>query len=626
MLGNKYIYTYDDQIEILPKTEALVQPPGSGSLPQLVECPPYFRYDSLGWTPPSQPPGDLTDDRFWGGTGRGTGYTYPFVNDSWKYMPAPSPPHPKDIWDFPNDKQLGWPAPETPPLVPNPGMYDPDVPLGKWNPDDWNEPTGKDSYINPDDGKFNEELYNEDYEFWQELWNPNNPQYQEFPGMLPTGWPGFGWDVEDIIVPGAFPWWEPRLTSPPFDGYTEEQRKFRERFVEFLRRTGQGKRRPVRKGEEVLVPPGTYPGQPAGSLGTVHYVGEALKKFRWVYYGCIYNNCSGTAGRHPDAPPTQLDQYPWWGLPWGQLPDEAKEIFSDTDRQIYEYCNSAHCQDVNPSGEAFPNQFPGLWNPVWDIVTCGMCEILRKRKVHPLVPPGAPYWVPPGGTSVPEEYLPGTNGIPKDADPRMIPDPTKWKYFDNCRGWWQLEPPEECPSPWDYPRGPKDANGEWKFNPDGTPNNEWIPPSLPAYDPNENPFNGPRRLRDRELSIPHPGNPVPGYPVPCGSDEWRIPISTTSQGITSPSTNSTDNSNYEMFEPFGPLGPFNFTDSVYSSSKIIPVVIKQKSVFSFPVPTVIGNIENLSKLSSIALIDKNVKRFNAKMNKYYKWVNRFKIS
>lgn len=615
MLGNKYIYTYYDEIDILPKTEAQIQPPGSGSIPELVSCPPYFRYDSLGWTPPSQPPGDLTDERFWGGStrfGDSGQYSHPITWGSWKYMPAPSPPHPKDIWDFPNDNDLG--------KFPNEGDYT-ELPNPKWKQEDWNEPTGTDSYINPD-GSFNEQLYNEDYQFWQELWNPNNPQYQEFPGMFPNGWPGFGWDVRDTVIPEG--WFSPALTTPPFDGYTEEQRKFRERLLEFLRRTGQGKRRPIRQSDlGPIIPMGTYPGQ----TSPVQNIKDALKKFKWVYYGCIYNNCDATAGRHPDAPPTQLDQYPWWGLPWGELPDEAKEILSDNyDRGIYEYCNSPYCQDIDPALEGSPNPLPGLWNPIWNLVTCSMCETLRKRKVHPLVPPGSPYSVPAGGTTVPEEYLPGTNGIPKDANPRMIPDPNKWKYFDNCRGWWQLEPPEECPSPWDYPRGPKDANGEWKFNPDGTANDNWIPPSLPAYDPNENPHDGPRGRRDRELNTPYPGNPVPGYPIPCGSEKWRIPISTLSQGVTSPLTNSTDNDNYELFEPFGPLGPFNFTDSIYSSSNNISRVIKQKSVFNFPVPTVIGNIEDFSKLSSITLIEKNVKRFNAQMNKYYNWINRFKIS
>lgn len=540
-------------------------PPGSGIVPTLLDCPPYFKWEAFKddngnpvLRPPSQEPLPI-DDGDWDGDGFGSRYD----QDSWWWFPQINPPHPNDDYDIPNGGSLGggrFPASEE-----------------NTRPGQDSGLTGNPSYYD-ENGQFLQDLYSQDYKFWEELYNPNNPLYSESPGMFPNGWPCWNCTTRPIygpepeIVPSLRsnprnpPYFPKKYIFPGIDCY-----EFRQKLEDYLRRTGQSYKQPTNSGN---------------SLNT--FVG--LRNAKWKYYNCL----SPTEGtRHPDAPPVKLSDYPWWGKPWHELTPEQRELIPGNS-EWYQFC-STFCKSFNPNLDN--GVLPTIAPPAG--LLCSICDnIGNQSPAHPMKPPRSPYTIPENGTSVPSQYQEGESvgnppvQIPTGSSPTMVPSDGKWKYFDNWGGWWELEMPEYAPPPFQDP----------------IPG--WLPNGQPDLD-----YERPDELFPNRDGSPHPFKYSPGYPVPCRSSEWSIPIATLPENTNGP---------FGMIEITGPDGnTIESTDTIYQSNDYIVTEIKQKSIFSKLVPTILGTYTNTSNPNAIILFDKNTNSYNKKMNALYKWRNRF---
>jgi len=559
-------------------------PPGGGIVPTLLDCPPYFSWDAFKdengnpvLRPPSQEPPHLTIGNDWDGDGRRNN------PDEWWWFPQIDPPHPNDRYAQPNPGRLrGYEEP----LLPDPDR-----------PEQHPDLEGTPSYYD-ENGDFLQDKYNEDYKFWEELYNPNNPLYSETPGMFPNGWPCWrcNWlyldqpeEVPDIVpIPGPGGEWTPGISlrsstvktrisgSKRYVGAGIDCDEFRKKLEDYLRRTGQGRKRPT-------------------SSRAYGGANITLGRAKWKYKNCL----SPTQGtRHPDAPPVKLSDYPWWGKPWHELTPEQRELIPGNS-EWYQYC-STFCKTFNPN-LVQDSLIPTISPPIG--LTCSVCENMgNETPAHPMKPPRSPYTIPENGTSVPSQYQEGESvgnppvQIPTGSSPTMIPSDGKWKYFDDWGGWWELEMPNYAPPAFQDP----------------IPG--WFPNGIPDFD-YEPPSPGKRSGYPDDVFSPYGPSSVPGYPVPCTSSEWSTPIATLPENTNGP---------FGMSEIIGPNGnPIESTDTIYQSNDYIVTEIKQKSVFSKIVPTILGNYINTYSNNSLILLDKNINNYNKKMNALYKWRNRF---
>jgi hypothetical protein len=620
-------------------------PPGGGIIPTLLDCPPYFKWEAFKdengnpvLRPPSKTPPAL-EGGDWDGDGSDNS-----VEDDWWWFPTIDPPHPNDRYTKPNGGSLS-------PLYPAKDPSRPEQDSGL---------TGDPSYYD-ENGQFLEDKYNEDYKFWEGLFNPNNPLYGGSPSMTPNGWPCWrckpllennpeipppvkpspGPQPEDGSQPAPpngsedpeYPWNTPIITPgnefgsfPKYGGaYIRlgdtapktqipggkrvllpgiDCDEFRKQLEDYLRRTGQSKKKP--------------------RSSSYYPINDLFKKAKWKYYNCL-TPAQGT--RHPDAPPIRLSDYPWWGKPWHELTPEQRELIPTGQDgliiDLYQYC-STYCESFNPNVNT-PTTTPGLLG--LNEFFCQMCDQLSNQTpIHPMRPPGSPFSVPDnyinpntgqpiidpntGEPLVPFEYQEGESvgnppvQIPTGADPSIIPSDKKWKYFDDWGGWWELEMPPIAPAPFD-------PNNPYVF-PGWLPNGQPDPNYDPTIDDSGSDNDGIPRPAD---PAGYPGKTAPGYAVPCRSSEWSTPISPLPQNTNGP---------YGMTEIVGPDGNvIGTTDSVYSSDYYINTAVKQKPIFTKIVPTVLGSFDNIIGPNKLILVDKNINNYNKKMNALYKWRNRF---
>lgn len=574
--------------QIKTSTAAGTAPPGGGIIPTLLDCPPYFKWEAFkdeNGNPTLRPP-SLEPPPLFLGDWDGDGFPNNQNDDAWWWFPFIRPPHPNDIYGGKNSGSL------------HGDRYHTDPERPEQNPDLEGTPSYQTS-----DG-FDEDKYNQDYKFWEDLYNANNPLYANNPSMFPNGWPC--WRCKDKFINDQT---EPSIPSSGGDfvpierGYAPPSKKlitsgidcdeFRKNLEDYLRRTNQSYKKP----------------RSSSMTGSVLL---AFRDSKWKYYNCL-TPTQGT--RHPDAPPIKLSDYPWWGKPWHELTPEQRELIpSDgvlNGQDLYKFC-STYCKEFKSKSQMKPVVDVDIVEPVFGQILdhpfwfleayCQACKLIgEKMPIHPLKPPRSPFVIPEEGTSVPSQYQEGQSiedfVIPEGSSPTMIPSNDKWKYFDDWGGWWELELPSWAPVPFTdtipgwFPNGEVDL--DWHHPMYGEEGYDSPPSGAPDYVFGNN----------------------PGYPVPCRSAEWDTPISSLPQNTNGP---------FGMTQIIGPNGnPIESTDTIYQSDNYIVTEIKQKPIFNKTIPTILGTYSNLSNRNSLLLLDKNINNYNKKMNILYKWKNRF---